>query len=375
MVTGPAISTTATPFSAPQESYTALPGPVTTYPMGVPVPRHPHIASTAPSITVASVPIAQIIPGAPALAAPHAMPVVQAPAMMAPLPLMNGVPPPSIPLLQGAQPHHRSSASGHHSGGHVATTSTSQVPPVEYCGDFRTTGHCRFGSRCRYSHDVEPRVKTSKNASTAIYRPSITSTAIPASPIDPLPPVPPGYNLSNVFPQPHHIPGVPLAQQPHSPFVYAPSSSVAHPLTAPAATAAADRGVVMSDKDKATKILKSLGLNPQQVLPHRPAPVVMADGEIRYDLTRRRSTNPEESHRSPLRPKAPSRVNSVEVVREAQDTRNSTPVGMMSPRETLPVMGSSAGMVMEGDMECREEGRSVPLAPPTARGNSRTSST
>jgi hypothetical protein len=107
----------------------------------------------------------------------------------------------------------------------------------------------------------------------------------------------------------------------------------------------------MSDKDKATKILKSLGLNPQQVLPHRPAPVVMADGEIRYDLTRRRSTNPEESHRSPMRPKGPSRVHSVEVVREVQETRNSTPVGMMSPRETLPVMGSSAGMVMEGEEE------------------------
>jgi len=99
MVTGPAISTAATPFSPPQESYTALPGPVTTDPMGVPVPGHPHVASTAPSITAASVPIAQIIPGAPALAAPHAMPVVQAPAVMAPFPLMSGIPPPSIPPL------------------------------------------------------------------------------------------------------------------------------------------------------------------------------------------------------------------------------------------------------------------------------------
>lgn len=341
MVTGPPVTTPAAAFSPPHTQYATLPPPVSPvppYPMGVPVPGQLNVISVpAPApILAPSQQIPQAV--APVIAMPNAIPISHAPVLLS-QPLSVAI---------AAQPHPRASIVSHATGQSSTTAATTpQSQPIEYCGDYRTTGHCRFGSRCRYSHDVEPRVKTSRNASSAIYRPSVASTNVPPSPVDPLPPVPPGYNLSNVFPQPHHIPGVPLSQQPHSPFVFAPSSSVAHPLTAPSATAAADRGVVMSDKEKATKILKSLGMNPQQVMSHRPAPVVMADGEVRYDMTRKRSVNPDRPDHSPSRPKPPSRVNSVDVVRgqELPHTRVGT------PRDSQPVMGSSAGMVMEGEEE------------------------
>ncbi|PVF92997.1 hypothetical protein CPB86DRAFT_819158 [Serendipita vermifera] len=174
------------------------------------------------------------------------------------------------------------------------TSQSSQFPgtPVEYCGDFRTTGYCRFGARCRYSHDIKPRVK-SHTGTNKIYRPAPSLLSSPQR-RDPLPLVPVGYNLSNVLPQPHHIPGVPLTQQLPSPFVFTPASSMAHPMTSPAATAAAQQGYLMTNPDQVSKILTSHALAPQQVLPHQPAPVVQADGEIMYDLTKGRLTETRE---------------------------------------------------------------------------------
>jgi hypothetical protein len=164
--------------------------------------------------------------------------------------------------------------------------------PVEYCGDFRTTGYCRFGARCRYSHDIKPRVKNT-TAGNKNYRQAPSLLSSPQR-RDPLPQVPPGYNLSNVLPQPHHVPGVPLAQQLPSPFVFAPASSIAHPATSPAATAAAQQGYLMANPEQAAKILKSHGLTTQQFASHQPAPNIQADGEIMYDLTKGRSTETRE---------------------------------------------------------------------------------
>ncbi|KAG8800447.1 hypothetical protein FRC17_006875, partial [Serendipita sp. 399] len=57
------------------------------------------------------------------------------------------------------------------SGSPVTSGNGGQSTPIEYCGDFRTTGHCRFGARCRYSHDIEPRVKSMNTGTTIKYRP------------------------------------------------------------------------------------------------------------------------------------------------------------------------------------------------------------
>ena len=274
-------STTSPPLLGPQMA-------VTGYPLGVPVPGHPQAVSAAPLIPMSAVMAPPAQPAVMAVAPAPTAPASHLPVLSSGTHLQNR---PSLALSPHGLQHtpHLSLPSP------VTSTSgsQSQATPVEYCGDFRTTGHCRFGTRCRYSHDIEPRVRTSTSTAGCRYRPTPSSPAAdpPSSPRTVavgIPPVPPGYQLSNVLPQPHHIPGVPLSKQPLSPFVFAHHSTVAHPLTSPAATAAAHKGMKMRNTEKANKILKSLGLTPQQLLAHQPAPTVMADGEIMYDLTQGR---------------------------------------------------------------------------------------
>lgn len=168
--------------------------------------------------------------------------------------------------------------------------------PVEYCGDFRTTGHCRFGARCRYSHDIEPNVKKPGQAAVTRYRPILRSDPSTHPPNteqpDMMPVCPPGYQLSNIFPRMHHIPGVPLAHQPPVPYTVASPMEIAHPRTAPAATLAAAQGRMMEDEDKANKILRSVGITPRMFDSQQPMAKVMADGEILYDMTSMRTRNP-----------------------------------------------------------------------------------
>ena len=168
--------------------------------------------------------------------------------------------------------------------------------PVEYCGDFRTTGHCRFGTRCRYSHDIEPNVRKMGQTPVMRYRPILRSDPSTHPPnTDPpnlLPACPPGYQLSNVFPQMHHIPGVPLDHQPPVPYTVALPLEAAHPRTAPTATLAAAQGQVMEDENKTARILRSVGVTPGMFGSHQPMAKIMADGEILYDMTSIRTRNP-----------------------------------------------------------------------------------
>ncbi|KAG9041925.1 hypothetical protein FS842_002385 [Serendipita sp. 407] len=255
--------------------------------------QHPPQSQTQPGGSSSALP-------AQAVSQPHAMPVPQSAPITTSTYIssaQSNVPgqPPTV-IIQKRTIVANSSPGIHsytNSGSPVASVNGGQSTPIEYCGDFRTTGHCRFGPRCRYSHDIEPRVKSMNTATTIKYRPILRSDPSTHPPntemLNPLPPLPAGYQISNIMPQPHHIPGVPLSQQPPSPFVFSTPAAVAHPKTSPATTAAAARGELMADKEKATKILKSLGLSPHQAAPHQPAPVVLADGEISYNLNVGRS--------------------------------------------------------------------------------------
>jgi hypothetical protein len=346
-------STTSAPLMGHQMS-------IPTYPLGVPVPGHPQAISSTPLVSMP-------------MAMGHQQPAV-------PPNAHHG----ALLVSSTAQVQKGTSlilnAHGLHHAPHLSLPSPvtsnggsqSHVPPVEYCGDFRTTGHCRFGARCRYSHDIEPRVRTSTSTR---YRP--TAPPIPEPAVSPqvavvgIPPVPAGYQLSNVLPQPHHIPGVPLSQQPASPFVFAHPSSVAHPRTSPAATAAANRGVKMSNTDKATKILKSLGITPQYLLAHQPAPTVMADGEIIYDLTQGRSNKGVYLDQEPAVP-FPTGLMPDRSMKEAHDL---VLMRYGTDQEKRSVMGSSAGMVMDGEEEdiwtVTRGRRSLPGEPGTSKDGQR----
>ncbi len=336
----------AVPLPLPTVSLTTSPAPLEThlamasYPLGVPVPGHPQAVSGGPSTPLGTLP--SMIPQQHPLG--H-LPIGQ---------------------VQGTHLHKRPSLALASHGPHnahlslpspVTSTSGSQsisTAPVEYCGDFRTTGHCRFGARCRYSHDIEPRVRTSTSNTASRYRPSISSVGSDAHPISPrtkavgIPPVPAGYQLSNVLPQPHHIPGIPASQQPLSPFLFAHPSTVAHPLTSVAATAAANQGVTMANTEKAAKILKSLGITPQQLLALQPAPTVMADGEIMYDLTKGRSTEGGVLLAQDSAVPFPRAAKMDHTMKEARDM---VLMRFGTEEEKRAVMGSSAGMVMDGEEE------------------------
>ncbi|KIM24634.1 hypothetical protein M408DRAFT_231790 [Serendipita vermifera MAFF 305830] len=311
------------------------------YPLGVPVPGHPQVISTGP---IAPQPVMPTT-----TSAQHPL---TAPTAANQIPTGHLYKRPSLVL--GSQVPHAASHLSLPSPVTSTTGSQSQGAPVEYCGDFRTTGHCRFGARCRYSHDIEPRVRTSTSNAASRYRPSMSSLGTETTPVSPrtkavgIPPVPPGYQLSNVLPQPHHLPGIPASQQPLSPFVFAHPSTVAHPLTSPAATAAANKGVTMANAEKATKILKSLGITPQQLLSHQPPPTVMADGEILYDLTKGRPTEGGVLlGQDPVGP-----IHST-TKRDAgmREARNMVLMRYGTEQEKRAIMGSSAGMVVDGEEE------------------------
>lgn len=307
--------------------------PASSYPSGVPVPGDPHALSapSPPAPQPVSLPSQPTLPAQPLSAPiPSVAPTVQAQSVISPTIAIQPHTSRGFSFPLNVARHQTNSSS-------LSSTGVTVPQPIEYCGDWRTTGHCRFGSRCRYSHNIEPRVKTSRNASSAVYRPSIPATTVPSAPAESFPSIPAGHKLLNVLPQPHHIPGVPLAQQPYSPFVYDTASSVAHPLTAPAATVAAAQGTLMNDKEKANKILKSLGLDPRHANPNVVPPQVLANGEIRYNLATRQAYDHTISSSKPT-----------PTVLEHTPSREVGAIGYNGARDP-PTRMASTGMSVDGD--------------------------
>lgn len=350
---------------APDESQNIPPPPPiqsagypNSYPVGVPIP----------------------VPAPTGATPPHSMPL--APPMVAAMPIMHGQsgPLPAVmpsaapaqvmpipqPYVAAVHPSSRSSGSfGPSNTAHphppppviASSAPQQQSTQIEYCGDYRTTGHCRFGARCRYSHDIAPRVRTNGSVSAGSYRPTAihhsTSFTSGSPKIDqPQQLVPAGYQLSNVFPQPHHVKNLPAHQQPPTPFVFAPASSVAHPLTSPAATAAAQRGELMSNTEKAAQILKDMGITPQQLLAHQPAPVVTADGEILYDLTKGRKKSMKSPYRDLSAPEHLTPSSDPKIDKEIQDAIDSIlKAEEQRQRERPAVVNSANGIHTNADGE------------------------